>query len=244
MKKGSIRIGTSGWHYKHWKGTFYPSNVKEKDQLATFIQHFDTVEINNSFYRIPKEETFETWKKSVPGNFLFSVKANRYFTHLKKLNVSKNAIEDFLNKASLLEEKLGVILFQLPPGWKCDHNRLSSFLHQLPKGFRYTFEFRNATWDNEDTYSLLKQYNCAYCIYNLAGHLSPIKTTADFVYIRLHGPGGKYEGSYSDAELENWAKLVKQWSMDGKDVYVYFDNDQLGYAGFNAETLIQKIGKD
>ncbi|MEX2592619.1 MAG: DUF72 domain-containing protein [Anditalea sp.] len=240
-EKGKIHIGTSGWHYKHWIGTFYPEGTKAAGQLAYYQKYFKTVELNNSFYGIPSPQTFENWKKAVPDDFIFSVKGNRYFTHQKKLNVQKENISEFFHHADKLEEKAGPVLFQLPPSWKTNHQRLAEFLSKLPENHRYTFEFRNTTWYNDKVYGLLRQYNCAFCVYELAGHLSPIEITADFVYVRLHGPGDKYQGSYSDTSLKKWAEQCIQWQKEGKDVYVYFDNDQLGYAAFNARDLAKLV---
>jgi uncharacterized protein YecE (DUF72 family) len=236
-RKDNIHIGTSGWHYKHWRGTFYPMSTKDKEQLKVYLETFQTVEINNSFYRLPESTTFEQWRKSTPENFIFSVKASRFITHMKKLKDTYESLQTFLKNANALKEKLGPILFQLPPGWKINSERLSDFLKQLPKGYRYAFEFRNHTWYEEEVFTLLRKYNCAFCIYELDHHISPMEITANFVYLRLHGPEGKYQGSYDQHQLSNWAKLCRKWSEEEKEVFVYFDNDQLGYAGFNAQSL-------
>jgi uncharacterized protein YecE (DUF72 family) len=241
MKNAKIYIGTSGWKYKHWDNVFYPLELKKADQLQYYYQHFDTVELNNSFYRQPLASNFENWKNSVPEGFIFAVKGNRFFTHLKKLNVTKLDILSFLDNASYLENKLGPILFQLPPKWNINIERLANFLELLPKNYRYTFEFRNHTWYTQEVYDLLAKYNCAFCIYELAGHLSPLPITANFIYIRLHGPGDKYQGSYTEQDLTKWANFIKEWNRDGKDVYIYFDNDQAGYAAFNAIELKKLI---
>ena len=235
--KGTIYVGTSGWHYKHWVGTFYPEGTKDSEQLSYYLKFFSTVEINNSFYRLPPAETFKNWKKAVPDDFLFAVKGSRYISHMKKLNVERANIQIFFNSVRSLREKLGPILFQLPPKWKINVQRLADFLRMLPKKHRFAFEFRNRTWYDEEIYQLLRKYNSALCIYELEHHVSPLMTTADFVYIRLHGPGGKYAGSYSDLELKKWATRARSWQRQGKDVFFYFDNDQLGYAAFNAKTL-------
>ncbi|WP_412465954.1 DUF72 domain-containing protein [Pedobacter sp. KLB.chiD] len=241
MKSGKTFIGTSGWKYRHWEGTFYPSDLKKKDQLQYFTAHFDTVELNNSFYRQPRLQNFETWGEQAPAHFTYAVKANRYFTHLKKLNVSKNEIVEFLNASLGLGEKLGPILFQLPPKWGINAVRLEGFLEMLPSGYRYTFEFRNPSWYHETVFSLLKKYHCAFCIYDLGGHQSPIISTANFVYIRLHGPGEKYQGLYGQSALTTWAERCNTWLNENKDVYLYFDNDQEGYAAFNAIELKKMI---
>jgi uncharacterized protein YecE (DUF72 family) len=243
MKKGKIYIGTSGWHYKHWKGTFYPADIKQADQFSYYTRYFNTVEINNSFYMLPAAQTFKGWKEAAPARFLFSVKASRFITHMKKLKTDARSIRSFFTRAAKLENKLGPILFQLPPKWKINKERLADFLARLPKGNQYTFEFRDHSWYNDEIYGLLKKYNCAFCIYELEHHLSPLEVTADFVYIRLHGPGNKYQGSYTDAALKKWAKYCRQWQKEGKDVYVYFDNDQQGYAAFNAQRLISLVDK-
>jgi uncharacterized protein YecE (DUF72 family) len=239
MKKPAIYIGTSGWSYKHWKGNFYPADIKDSDEFAFFLKHFSTVEINSSFYHLPKAETFSNWRKKTPKNFLFSVKASRYITHMKKLKNDDDGLENFLEQAKNLKEKLGPILFQLPPGWKLNLERLEEFLSVLPKKYRYTFELRNHTWHDKKVYDLLKKYNCALCIYDLQHFFSPVKITSDFVYIRFHGPADKYAGNYTKAFLKKWAKKILQWKADGLDVFVYFDNDQSGYAAFNAQTLIE-----
>jgi uncharacterized protein YecE (DUF72 family) len=237
MRRGQVHIGTSGWHYQHWKGTFYRSDIKESQQFAAYQQYFDTVELNNSFYKLPTAETFSNWRKNSSPDFIFSVKASRFFTHMKKLIVDKAGIRRFFSNVSKLEEKLGPVLFQLPPKWRVNAGRLETFMRALPTGYRYTFEFREHSWYNDDVYALLMQNNCAFCIYELEHHLSPLIETADFVYVRLHGPGNKYQGSYKKSVLRKWAARIEAWQKEGKDVYVYFDNDQEGFAAFNALTL-------
>lgn len=195
MGKGTIRIGTSGWHYKHWKNTFYPADIQQKNQLNFYTKHFKTVEINNSFYKLPTRKAFTDWRNETPADFIFSVKVNRYLTHMKKLVLDEDAVHQFLEHALELQNKLGPLLFQLPPGWKINLPRLESFLSFLPPDHRYVFEFRNKTWYQPDVYQILEKYNCAFCIYDLGHQLSPLKVTADFVYIRLHGPGDNYQGS-------------------------------------------------
>jgi uncharacterized protein YecE (DUF72 family) len=243
-KKGKIHIGTSGFHYKHWVGRFYPQGMKPEKFLPYYFKFFHTVELNNPFYRLPSRETFDKWRQGVPEDFIFSVKASRYITHIKKLKEPEESVFNFIEKADGLKEKLGPILFQLPPGWALNEERLISFIKILPPHYRYTFEFRNPTWYNEKVYHALKQKNIAFCIYELEYHLSPVITTADFVYIRLHGPETKYAGSYSENSLSEWADRCREWSEEGKDVYLYFDNDQLGYAAFNAMTLAEMLQKE
>jgi uncharacterized protein YecE (DUF72 family) len=241
MGKGRIYIGTSGWHYRHWIGTFYPAGTKPAQQFDYYKDHFRTVEINNSFYKLPSPETFKQWKTKSPSGFLFVVKASRYITHQKKLKDPRDSYKRFYANVKYLGNKLGPILFQLPPMWNMNIERLCDFLKALPKKFRYVFEFRNSTWYTNEVLELLRKYNCAFCIYELAGHTSPLNVTADFVYVRLHGPGEKYQGSYTKDQLKDWAARCRKWQKAGKDVFVYFDNDQRGYAAFNAETLIKLL---
>jgi uncharacterized protein YecE (DUF72 family) len=235
--KGKALIGTSGFYYKHWMDNFYPEGVKPKDFFEYYQQYFSTVELNSPFYRLPNHSTFLGWKEKTSENFVFAVKASRYITHIKKLNDSKEALDNLLERADLLEDRLGPVLFQLPPGWKYNGDRFRQFLKILPRGYRFTFEFRNHSWYNEEVYELLEKKNYSFCIYELEHHMSPIITTADFVYVRLHGPDGKYQGLYSDSAMEWWAEQIRIWQKKGKDVYFYFDNDQNGYAAFNAQTL-------
>lgn len=237
-----IYVGTSGWHYKYWVGNFYPAGTQPKGFTDYYLRFFRTVEINNSFYKLPSPETFANWRASVPDNFIFAVKASRFITHMKKLKDPQQSIIKFFENLRPLSEKTGPILFQLPPAWKVNEERLENLLRVLPPEYRYTFEFRDQTWYTETVLNILKKYNAAFCIYELAGHMSPLEVTADFVYIRLHGPTpAKYQGSYSDETLRNWAEKCLEWQSHEKDVYIYFDNDQLGYAGFNAQRLQELI---
>lgn len=242
MNKENLYIGTSGWYYKHWIDRFYPSKIQLNELFDYYTIHFSTVELNNTFYRLPSSKTFENWSKNTPDNFLFSVKASRLITHNKKLIDSERTLEVFLDRVNHLKEKLGPILFQLPPAWKINVERLENFISKLPKGYQFTFEFRNSTWYMKEVFDLLSNYNIAFCIYELEHHTSPIISTADFVYIRLHGPGEKYQGLYSDKSLLEWAERIKEWLQDNKKVYCYFDNDQNAYAAYNALTLSEMIG--
>src|SRR4030067_798149 len=194
MNKNSLHIGTSGWNYKHWKVLFYPEDIPQKKWLEFYCQNFRTVELNNTFYRLPEKKTFETWRDNTPDDFIFSVKASRYITHIKKLN-DKEPIKEFLKRAKHLNKKLGPILFQLPPGWKFNEDRFNTFLDMLPEKFQYTFEFRNESWWNEKVIDALKDHNSAFCIFEIDGTLSPKEVTADFIYVRLHGPDEAYQGS-------------------------------------------------
>jgi len=234
---GEVWIGTSGWHYKHWVGNFYPPRLPGSRMLAHYIQHFDTVELNNTFYKLPAKTSLLTWRDSTPPHFHFAVKGSRFLTHMKKLNNAEEGLNRFLESVDVLDPKLGPILFQLPPNWELNVDRLAAFIRLLPRTRRCAFEFRNPTWNTPKIYNLLGQYNMAYCIFDLNGYLSPLQVTADFSYIRLHGPGGKYQGSYSEAALEEWSRKINNWSKRLAAVYVYFDNDDSGYAPRDALRL-------
>lgn len=234
---GEVRIGTSGWHYKHWIGTFYPPKTPASKMLGYYCEHFDTVELNNTFYRLPPVNGLENWKKSTPASFLFAAKGSRFLTHMKKLKDPEPGLARYFERVEVLGEKLGPILFQLPPHWQVDVERFQAFIAALPVGYRYAFEFRNNTWDSDKIYELLRQANLGYCIFDLAGTQSPVEVTADFAYVRLHGPGGKYQGTYSDSVLETWAKRIGRWRKELNAVYVYFDNDEAGYAAKDALRL-------
>ena len=237
----SIRIRTSGWHYKHWKGLFYPHDISDKDMLAYYREHFDTAEINNTFYQLPDKKTFIQWREKVPANFVFAVKASRYITHMKKLKDPKETLVKFFSHIQALEEQIGPILFQLPPRWNFNAGRLKHFVDELPQGYRYAFEFRDKSWLNENVYEVLREHNMALCIYDYAGYVSPKEATADFIYIRLHGPDGAYRGKYSQNELSGWAGAISVWAKQGKTIYCYFNNDQEGYAPQNASQLLDMV---
>lgn len=232
-----IRIGTSGWHYRHWVGPFYPKDLGAKDMFAFYQQHFDSVELNNSFYRLPTPEAFDCWRDTSPPGFLFAVKGSRFVTHNKKLKDPEQPLKNLLPRAERLGEKLGPVLWQLPPSWRRNVERLEDFLQALPERHSYAFEFREPSWHHHSVYEVLRRHNAAYCIYELAGFSTDPHVTADFAYVRLHGPGGKYQGSYSEQSLRGWAARMIEWSEKLHAVYMYFDNDQAGYAAQNALRL-------
>jgi uncharacterized protein YecE (DUF72 family) len=241
MGDKKLFIGTSGWHYKHWRGNFYPAGVTPAGYLAHYLKTFSTVEINNSFYRLPSAETLADWRASVPDDFVFAVKASRFITHMKKLKDPQASFGLFMERVRVLGEKLGPVLFQLPPAWRFDEGRFAAFLAALPPAYRYAFEFRDPSWYNDRAYDLLRQHRCAFCLYELEYHLSPLEVTTDLVYVRLHGPEKKYDGSYADEVLAAWADRCRAWLADGKSVYVYFDNDLHGYAPVNAARLQEML---
>jgi uncharacterized protein YecE (DUF72 family) len=229
-----IHIGTSGWHYDHWVGPFYPQNMKPVDFLPYYARHFGATEINNTFYQLPKRNTLTQWRDATPKDFLFACKASRYITHMKKLKDPQESCRRFFGAVNALGEKLGPILFQLPPRWNANVERLESFLAALPECQRYAFEFRDASWFAADVYEVLARHNAAFCLYELGGRRSAVKVTADFVYVRLHGPDGPYRGSYDGRTLHGWIRRFHGWRREGRDVYCFFDNDEKGYAARDA----------
>jgi uncharacterized protein YecE (DUF72 family) len=236
---GNTIIGTSGWNYSHWKRNFYPVSLTSDEWLPFYADRLPAVEVNNSFYQLPERNTVAEWRRNTPSGFRFAVKASRYITHMKKLRRPTEALDALFEALEPFGEKLGPILFQLPPKWRANIDRLEDFLSLLPEGHAYTFEFRDPSWFRSEVYELLAENNCAFCLYELAGTESPREVTADFVYIRLHGPGGKYEGSYDSQTLAGWAGACHAWSRAEKDVYCFFDNDEAGYAVANAQSLYE-----
>jgi uncharacterized protein YecE (DUF72 family) len=241
MTKGRIRIGTSGWSYGHWLGTFYPKGTRQQDLLTAYAGRFETVEINRTFYKLPAAEAVAAWRAKAPAGFLFAAKASRYLTHRKKLKDPEEPVARLLGCVEVLGEMLGPVLFQLPPRWRVNPDRLQRLLEELPDRHRYTFEFRDTTWHDDRIFELLSRRGAAFCIFDLAGKPSPIEVTAGFVYIRLHGPGAAYQGSYHGRTLSAWARRILAWSEAGKDVYCYFDNDEKAYAPHDALRLKEMV---
>lgn len=237
-----IHVGTSGWHYRHWVGSFYPAGTRPPDFLDLYLRHFRTVEINNSFYHLPATETLEAWRDAVPRDFRFAVKASRFITHNKKLKDGQGSFRLFFDRVKVLGTRLGPILFQLPPQWKFNGERLEEFLASLPRGPRYAFEFRNEGWLREESYALLERYGAAFCQYDWNGYRTPEKVIGKQVYVRFHGPREGYGGSYSRPALKTWAQRMRGWAEEGREVWCYFNNDAQGGAPGNAETLMELLG--
>jgi uncharacterized protein YecE (DUF72 family) len=242
MSRCAIRIGTSGWHYPHWRGPFYPEKLPASKMLEFYDGRVDTVEVNSSFYRLPPETGLAAWRDTTPEGFCFAVKGSRYLTHMKKLKDPEPGVAKFFDRVDLLGAKLGPVVFQLPPFWEADAGRLEAFLTALPPAGRYAFELRNPTWHNPEIYAILRRHNAAFCIFEIAGVDSGVVLTADFTYVRLHGPGGAYEGSYPPETLERWAHHIAGWKRKLAAVHLYFDNDQAGYAAENALALKRLAG--
>ncbi|GAB3914267.1 DUF72 domain-containing protein [Larkinella knui] len=235
----SIHIGTSGWSYDHWQDVLYPFHTAVHDRLDYYVQHFQTVELNSSFYRWPKVSTFTGWRNRLPEGFRLTVKAPRGLTHGKKLYGPEQWIERIQTCWHALREKRGILLAQLSPNHTFDYDRLAYFLDQIPDWMQTAVEFRHDSWHNEAIFSLLESHQTAYCITSGANLPCILRATAPFVYVRLHGPDPQhlYGGSYSDTDLRWWADRIREWAEMGKDVYVYFNNDGGGNAVRNALTL-------
>lgn len=233
-----ILIGTSGFQYKHWKGDFYPKELAVKDWFEHYIKHFDTVEINNTFYKMADASTFEEWKKAAPENFCYAIKYSRFATHRKKLKDPQGHVSYFMDRASHLGNYLGPVLVQLPPNWKKNIERLKEFLEETPGGIRWAVEIRDPDWLSDELYELLRQYNAALVIHDIIPN-HPRIVTADWTYLRFHGQN--YSGSYSDKEIGKIADDITEHSESGRDVYLYFNNDLGGHAIRNALSLKEKL---
>jgi len=238
-----LYVGTSGYSYRHWFDVFYPEDLSKYKLLEFYAEHFNTVELNVTFYRIPKESTFKSWYKRTPDNFAFAVKANRRLTHLKRLNVKEDDVKGFMEIIGLLKEKLAVVLWQLPPSFKKDTDKLVNLLEIL-KGYnvKYVFEFRNQTWLDKETCSILKDFGATLCISDWPFHIEPA-TEFDFYYIRRHGAEGDapFSRSYTDEEIKEDARLVSDLLKKDKEVFVFFNNDTEGFAVKNAQRLKEEV---
>jgi len=239
MSKGKcdIRIGTSGWYYNHWTELFYPAELPKSKWFEYYAGYFDTVEINNTFYHQPKQESIKRWQRLAPEHFIYSVKANRYITHIKRLKDSAEPLDRFFEGVGLLKRKLGPILYQLPPSMHKDLDVLETFIKLLPKKRLAVFEFRHKSWFSEDTYKLLDKLGIGFCVHDMPGIVSPRIVTGDIIYIRFHGSTGRYEGNYSKSALQNWAKWLKENTKQVQSIFAYFNNDIHANAISNAKTL-------
>jgi uncharacterized protein YecE (DUF72 family) len=223
-------IGTSGWVYPHWRGVFYPSDLQQSQWYKHYAKHFNTVEINYSFYRLPTEEAFNRWRKQAPAEFIYAVKANRYLTHLKRLKEVAEPLTRFLTRVERLEEKLGPILWQLPPHWRADPERIRAFANHLPKDMTHVFEFRDRRWFIPQIREILEQFELTFCIFDMPDLPCPPWITSRNVYLRFHGKEMVYGGLYGRESLKPWADRIRHWLGDNRKVYAYFNNDAFGYA--------------
>jgi uncharacterized protein YecE (DUF72 family) len=239
-------VGTSGWNYKHWSnGVFYAKELKPPEWLDYFTRHFDTVEVNNSFYRLPSEEAFRKWRAQVPPHFIFAVKASRFITHIKRLKDPEEPLDLFFARAKHLKDQLGPILFQLPPHFKVDIERLTVFLralnsHRVAKKQRSVIEVRHATWLVPAVFELLREYRTALCFADWRDTHVTEPVTADFVYVRRHS-GQAGDGNYGTDELDRDVRQCREWLNGGRDVYIYYNNDWKGYALQNAKYVRDRL---
>ncbi len=237
-------VGTSGWMYRHWRGPFYPCDLPQAQWFRYYSARLSTVEVNNTFYRLPKSETFAAWRQEAPPGFRYAVKASRYITHLKKLLDAGEPLERFLSRARELAGALGPILYQLPPHWHEDLGRLAAFLELLPGDLWHVFEFRHPSWYTPETLALLDEHGAGFCVQDLPGLETPVCATGKLAYVRLHGPTRPYVGSYSDEELRAWAQRIEAFLSSGRPAYIYFNNDAQGYAVRNALRLQEMLGRE
>ena len=237
-----LYVGTSGWVYGHWRGLFYPASLAQAKWLEFYSQHFGTVELNNSFYRLPSEGAFAGWRERTSPAFVYAVKVSRFITHIKRLRNAEEALETFVVRSRILGDKLGPLLYQLPPNLSRNEALLESFARLLPGELRHVFEFRNESWFDEGVFGLLRKHNIGFCIYDMPGLTAPVIATADFAYIRFHGSSELYESCYSDAELEQWASKIVKLAPGLTSIYVYFNNDTNAFAVRNAKTLAKQLG--
>ena len=236
----AVRIGTSGWNYSHWRRLFYPQGLNQSEWLPFYAKHYDTVEINATFYRLPEARHVDRWRQATPGRFVFAIKGSRYLTHMKRLADTGEPLDRFLDLVSHLEEKAGPVLWQLPPRMGRDDERLAAFAGALPGDVRHAFEFRNPEWYDASVYGILERAGAALCIPDHPDYPREMIFTADWTYIRLHY--GSLDGCYSMDELKSWAGRIEALTSQGADAYIYFNNDWNGHALANAMALKGMLG--
>ncbi|MFQ5862208.1 MAG: DUF72 domain-containing protein [Candidatus Brocadiales bacterium] len=245
-KKARAFVGTSGFMYSHWgNGVFYPKKLPQREWLEFYVEHFNTVELNVVFYRLPSEDAFRSWYRRTPKDFRFALKGSRFITHIKRLKGCSEPLKLYFKRARLLKEKLSVVLWQMPPRFKKDAPRLWDFVRALKDygSTRHAFEFRDATWFDGDVYEMLHKADMALCMADWPRYGVKIPETASIIYLRRHGPeGGRlYTGCYPKADLRRDAREIKRWLSAGKDVYIYFNNDERGWAVKNALDVKKSI---
>lgn len=241
MPRAAIHVGCSGWIYPHWRGLFYPATLPEAQWFTHYAQNFATVEINNSFYRLPSAAVVAHWCAQAPAGFLYAVKANRYITHMKKLKEPADALHLFLERVAALGEHLGPLLYQLPPNWRCDVERLRAFLSLLPPEPAHVFEFRDASWLCDKVFGLLDDCGAALCVHDMAGIDVPRIATGRVAYVRFHGTRPGYAGGYSAATLRTWARWLCQQRDAGRSAFAYFNNDAQARAVVDAQALQRAV---
>jgi len=240
ITKGQFRVGTSGYQYDHWRARFYPQELSKPSWFAYYAKHFDSVEINNTFYGLPSDHAFDSWRAQAPEGFCYALKFSRYGSHVKRLKEPRATIKNFLQRARRLRDHLGPILVQLPPNWNLDSDRLAIFLKAAPATVRWAFEFRDPRWLCNDVFTLLQRYNAALCIHDMIEN-HPRRTTASWVYLRFHGD--HYSGSYTTQALQAQARWIRDQLAAGRDVFAFFNNDAQGYAVQNATDLRRYVSR-
>lgn len=239
-----IKIGTSGFYYDHWRGVFYPEDLSRTHYFDYFVEQFPTVELNSTFYHLPRSGTVEHWAEKSPEDFLFALKASKQITHYRKLKDVEHLLYLFLHLIKPLKAKLAAILFQLPPSLKKDTRLLAAFLKLLPSGYRFAIEFRNESWQDDEVLEILEAYNVAFCLNDFKQRRIEPLTSADFTYLRLHGPTGRYGGSYDDATLRGYAKMLLEFAHRQKALFVYFNNDFEANAVKDARRLQELVREE
>jgi uncharacterized protein YecE (DUF72 family) len=243
MARATVRIGCSGWQYRHWRGRFYPLDLPADRWLEHYAAAFDTVELNNSFYRLPEPEAFGAWRRRTPDGFLFAVKASRYLTHLKRLREPREPLDRLWSRAERLGDRLGPMLYQLPPRWHLDVSRLEQFAAALPSRRRQAIEFRDPSWYGREILALLDEHRVALCLHDMPGSATRPEPIGPFVYVRFHGATGKYRGGYSSQMLSAWATRMVDWANAGCPVYAYFNNDAGAHAVRDALRLREMVAR-
>ncbi|MDP8993762.1 MAG: DUF72 domain-containing protein [Pseudomonadota bacterium] len=236
-QRGEIRIGCSGWNYKHWRERFYPKGLPVARWFGFYAEHFDTVEINNSFYMLPKAATFDKWREQAPPGFRYAVKANRFLTQAKKLKDCGEPLERMMPLFRRLRGTLGPVLYQLPPRFRINLERLERFLELVPKDVVNVFEFREKSWYSAETFALLERHGASFCVHDMPGSASERVSVGPVAYLRFHGGEGKYWGRYSDEGLLSWTDWIVAEARGGRDVWCYFNNDIEAHAIHDALTL-------
>ncbi len=239
-------IGCSGFYYNHWKGPFYPQDLAKSKWLPFYAEHFNTVELNNTFYRMPEEKAVNNWYAITPSDFVFAVKGYRFISHLKKLSVDaelQNSLAQFYRVASLLKDKLGPVLWQLPGGFRVNIPKLEKSCSVLSSGFHNVFEFRNEIWLNQDVFEVLEKYKTGLCIVSGPGKIPEVvRATSDIAYVRFHGKGSWYNDKYSNEDLELWKTRLDALKVN--ELYAYFNNDIHAYAIGNGQYLASLYHKE
>lgn len=245
-----LRVGCSGWNYKSWNGRFYPAGLPASQWLEHYAAVFDTVEINNTFYRLPEAATFAAWRAGTPPRFLIAVKASRFLTHMKRLRDPEEPLERLFSRVAALGPRLGPVLYQLPGQFHADAARLEDFLRALPRRLtprgrrlQHVVEFRHPSWYTRAIFDLLERHDVALCLHDKAGSAIDHPWIGPFSYVRFHGTSGNYHGSYTDTQLRGWARRLAAESKVGRDVYAYFNNDPDATATRNAITLRRMLSR-